>query len=1102
MVASNLTRQASLLTGAASVVGRALSSAAGPGARAVTSEAGFIRAVRAHDFRSASDADLRAALGQLRVLSGPEPELPRAFAVIGEAVRRRLGIWRLFDRQVDGGPLSRYRQAAARVLQTPADSRSAWGMHDGRPAGTEAFKPALDAVSAETSLDPSDRAIVETMAYVEERRRREYRPDILLPARFYQAAASKDKAGALSFDPTDEQLLAGLLLFQGNVVEMYAGEGKTVAGAFPAIVHAMRGRCVHVITANDYLAARDQEILAPVYESLGLTSAVVLGYMSDKERRAAYSRQIVYSTLREIGFDFLRDNLKRSHRDRVRPRMDAAVVDEADHALIDDSRTPLVIAGGRSAGTRHLHKIRNTVEALVERQRRTVSSLEAAVRGAAAPNRRPRLLARLMLADPGSSVLAERLSSDTRLSRRVRSIADAHDVAGLDQSLTDGLDYVVDPQRRFFTLTESGQRFVEALLGPTFDTRELEARLALIENDQRVPLEERRMGSERLRRSLHRRYGLMNRLYQMLRAYILLERGVDYVVSVGEVTLVDPHTGRQKPESRYQHGLQSAIEAKERVPIRPETEVLAEISVQGLVKRYSTLCGMTGTAVRAADEFRSVYQRNTAAVPPTRPSLRADLPLRLYPTRAAKLSAVVDEIRFWNRVGRPVLVGTLTVERSDEISGLLRQAGVDHRVLNAVNSADEAEVVKAAGSFGAVTVATNMAGRGTDILLQPGLDHAIAERYISLVQGHLRRAAPVILSCGSEHEAALLEQAIARLLDPPTTARAGRRLEVAGTEADGPGSTAPVHMELGLGLHVLGIEMNQSARVDDQLRGRSGRQGEFGSSRLVLSLEDSALTGLTSLWAPKQSETSLDDAGRTFYQGPVLSRRLERLQSVLGQEDAAHRRRSLDYARVTEHVTMRYYRARDRLLRADDLSGTILESIRRISRRLVDKHLPIDALAEYEARFDALAEEVGLDYGVGCAGLFGLGVDALAAGLERLLAAAYGVHRSAFGPKAADLEREVLLDTADELWSAYLSQTQDRTLSSQICAWGHRPAVADFMIDRAGAYDVIIQDATDSFLAAFLRIDPPTAEAGPAPEPDLIEDIEHILVRQEAGTEA
>ena len=1098
MATSHLTRPTSFPLDTTSAIRRALNSAAGrAGSRGETSDAGFVRAVRGYDLARASDADLRATLDRLRTAPGPEPQLAPAFAVIDEAVRRRLGAWRLLDPHADHGSLSRYRQIADSMLQTGADFDS--GSHNELAVDAGAFQRALDIVSSEMDLDSQDRTIVETLAYVDQRHQREYRPDILLPAHFYEAVASKDETGALSFVPTAEQLLAGRLLFQGKVVEMHAGEGKTVAGAFPAIVHAALGRSVHVITANDYLATRDQELLGPVYESLGLTSAVVLGYMSDKERRAAYDCQIVYSTLREVGFDFLRDNLKHSLRDRVHPRTEVAIVDEADHALIDDASTPLIIAGGGSAGTRHLHKIRTAVEALVARQNRTISSLEAAIRNPEQPKELPSLLARLMLADPNSTVLAEQLPIDKRLSRKVRSIADAYDVASLDRSLTDGLDYVVDSQQRFFTLTESGQRFVETLLGPIFDTQELQTLLAEVECGRGNPLAEKRMQSERLSRSIQRRHGLMNRLYQMLRAYILLERDVDYVVSDDEVTLVDSHTGRLKPDSRYQHGLQSAIEAKERVPIRPESEVLAEISVQGLMKQYETLCGMTGTAMRAADEFRSVYRLDTAAVPPTRLSLRADLPARLYPTRAAKLSSVVEEIRFWNSVGRPVLVGTLTVEQSDEISDLLAQAGIEHRVLNAVNSADEAQVVKSAGSFGAVTVATNMAGRGTDILLQPGLDSAIVERYVSFVEHHLSHVAAVVLSCGSEREATLLEQAVAEHLGSPTLIRTGRRLEVVPTETDRSSATQYVQVEFGLGLHVLGTEMNQSARVDDQLRGRSGRQGEFGSSRFVLSLEDNALTDFTSFSTPKPAETRLDAAGRTHHQSPTLSRDLERFQSVLEKEDVAQRGRSLDYARVTEHLTMRYYRARDRFVSADDLSAPILESIGRISRRLVDYHMPIDAIAEYETRFDALAEEVRLDYGVDCADLFGLGLDALATGLERLLTAAYTSHLTAFSLEAANVDRQVLLETADEFWATFLAETQDRMLSSQICAWGHRPAVADFMIDRANAYDIFIQEATDSSLTTLLKLDPPTEEPSPPPEPDLIDDIEQILIRQKVA---
>ena len=1064
--------------------------------RTETSDSDFARKVRGYDFRNIHDSNLKLILGNLRNGAHHESELPCAFAVIDETIRRRLGIWRLFDRNSTAEPLDEYQQITDKIIQYLSDSES--NPSEDHGVDNDSFEVALHSILPKTEMDSLDLTIIKTMVYVNMRRLRESSPNILLPAKFYQAVASKDTTDSFSFRPTDEQLLTGHLLIQGKVVEMFSGEGKTIAGLFPTIIHATMGRPVHVITSNDYLAARDHEILAPIHDSLGITNAVVLGYMNDKERRKAYDTQIVYSSLREIGFDFLRDNLRHSLRDKVRPRMDVAIVDEADHALIDDASTPIIISGGRSSNTRHIRKIRTAVETLTSRQRRTVSLLERSILNSVNSKKLPELLATLMLADPSSAILTNYLSANKRLSRKVHSIANAHDVLNLDLSMTKELDYVVNSQKEFFSLTESGQHFVETFLGSILNTHDLESRLTIAENDQKTPLEKNRRLRERLNRDIHKRYGLMNQLYQMLRAYILLERNVDYIVSDHEVVLVDPHTGRRKPESRYQHGLQSSIEAKERVPIRKEPKILGEVSVRGLLGQYKTLCGMTGTGMHAKAQFRSVYGLDTVPIPLTRKSLRHDFPTRLYQTDEDKLSALVEEVRFWNLVGRPVLIGTLSVNQSQKISNLLRQTGVQHSVLNAMNSAEEAQIVKFSGRLGAVTVATNIAGRGTDILLQPGLDLSIINQYSCLIAHHVSLNTPIIIDCRSEHEASMLEQAITKHIDSKLVIRSGYNLEILSTKRTTQCSKQPVHLRFGLGLHVIGTEVNQSLRTDDQLRGRSGRQGEFGSSEFVFSLEDKALSGFTNTWAPNQSNTKPDKGERNYYEHPSISQNLNRFKSTLEQEHIGQHNRILDYAKVTDNMTMCYYRNRNHFVGSNDLSGHIIESIKRISNSIVDNHLSVTKMYEYESNFCALMDEMKLDYKVDCSQLYGQGIHAVAQELEHLLVNTYNTHRSAFGHNTNDIERRLLLETIDDQWSTYLADNQDKVLSSQVYSLGHRSAITDFMIDRGKAFDNLIQDATDSFLIAFLKLDPPKTETQPELEADIIADIERILTSQDA----
>jgi preprotein translocase subunit SecA len=453
----------------------------------------------------------------------------------------------------------------------------------------------------------------------------------------------------------------------------------------------------------------------------------------------------------------------------------------------------------------------------------------------------------------------------------------------------------------------------------------------------------------------------------------------------------------------------------------------------------------------------------------------------------------VEEIQFWNHVGRPILVGTLSIDQSHKISDLLDQTGIEHSILNAMNSAEEAQIVKSSGRFGAVTVATNMAGRGTDILLQPGLDHAIIDQYLSLVDHHIGHRSPVILDCRSENEASMMERAITKHLDSTFMIRSGCNLEILPTERNKP----PVHIRFGLGLHVIGTEVNQSLRTDDQLRGRSGRQGEFGSSEFVLSLEDKALSGFTNIWALNECKTRPNSEGGNYYEHPNISHNLNRFQSIQEQEHISQQNRILDYSKVTDHLTARYYRTRNRFVGTDNLSDHVIESIRRISKRIVTNHMPVSKISEYKFNFYSMIEEVKLDYGIDCSELFGLGIDTVTQELERLLVNTYNTHRSAFGLNINDVERRFLLETTDHFWSSYLGESQDKILSSQVYSLGHHTAINNFMIDRSNAFDKLIQDATDSFFTAFLKLDPQEPDPQPELEPEIIADIESVLISKD-----
>ena len=983
---------------------------------------------------------------------------------------------------------------------------------------SHAFKTSYQALLDEMDLDREGRAIVGAMVYVEEKSKVEYAANILLPPDLYRAVAAKDAERVLAFKATNEQLLAGLLLHRGGVVEMSAGEGKTISAAFPAVMQAVSGRAVHIITANDYLALRDAELLEPVYESLGISVRAVLGHMSDAERRDAYRAGIVYGTVRELGFDFLRDNLKYGQQEMVQGRLEVAIVDEADQALIDESSTPLIISGGARGGARSVHKIRTAVEEMASLQSDTISKVEGDSRrpGIGAGERRS-LLAKLLLADPRDDLLGRALARNGGLLKQVRSKAiAAAEGEEPHASLLEDLYYHVDLDYEVVTLTDRGRELLETRLGPVFDTTALETEIERTEADNTVPLDRRRKSADGLQRRLSRQQGQSNQVHQSLRAHLLLRKDEDYVVSGGEIVLVDPITGRARPDSRYQHGLQAALEAKEGVAVHTESEVLARISVQGYMRQYESIAGMTGTALDSEDEFRNMYGLKVKAVPPTHGTRRVDLPTRLYGSRRDKLDAVLDQVRLCRRVGRPVLVGTLTVEQSEEISALLTRHGIEHRVLNAVTNADEAQIVRAAGRSGAVTVATNMAGRGTDIVLDVGLDAGIVKRYLELVEDLLTEGGDQVeIKCGSAEEADVLEAALASRDRQATisiertgvdmVASLANGLRKKSADDDAPASIVPqkgkistelrpLSLEFGLGLAVIATEMNDSSRIDRQLRGRGGRQGGFGSSRLILSREDKGLA-LQSLAAGSR-ELSSDSSGRAFKESRATQRRLDRIQSRMELEDETGRAAMADYHRVLEEQTLAHYRARLEIIHSGSFHVACVEFMKQRAHRLVTGYFPPASSWDYANRFDEMAEEVWLDYGVDCRPLWGLGIDGMAAELAGLMANRLEQARAATGEHRYDvIEKVSFLQTADELWRDHLAYLDELMIGTMLCSPGHRTAVAEYHFHCIDAYRRYEREVVDRFLPRLLRVD--TAEEAAtsiASEGGLVEDLHEILV--------
>src|SRR6202142_816075 len=585
----------------------------------------------------------------------------------------------------------------------------------------------------------------------------------------------------------DVHLIGGSVLHHGKIAEMKTGEGKTLVATLPAYLNALTGKGVHIVTVNDYLARRDAEWMGPIYKMLGLTVGVIVHDLDDAKRKAAYNADITYGTNNELGFDYLRDNMKYDLNDCVQRSHQFAIVDEVDSILIDEARTPLIISGPAEESTDKYYRIDKIVPKLI-----------------------------------------------------------------LD------IDYTLDEKHRTATLTEEGVSKCERLLGlgNLYDPANME---------------------------------LIHHVYQALRAHTLYQKDVDYVVKEGEVIIVDEFTGRQRPGRRWSDGLHQAVEAKEGVKIERENQTLATITFQNYFRMYKKLAGMTGTANTEATEFSKIYNLDVRVIPTNKPMLRLENPDVVYRTEKEKFFAVSDEIEKLHETGRPVLVGTTSIEKSERLSELLKKKGIKHWVLNAKQHEREAEIVAQAGRKGMVTIATNMAGRGPDILLGGNPEFMAKQECVK--KGI---AQPVRASQGK------IETAVD---DPNRTTwyYAGNEYEVPTDQwieiftrykAD----TDREHNEViaAGGLHIFGTERHEARRIDNQLRGRAGRQGDPGSSRFYLSLEDDLMRIFAKEWISNLLQRLGMEEGVPI-ESRMITRRIEAAQKAVEGQNFEARKHLLEY---------------------------------------------------------------------------------------------------------------------------------------------------------------------------------------------------------------
>ncbi|MGD2056513.1 MAG: preprotein translocase subunit SecA [Gammaproteobacteria bacterium] len=648
------------------------------------------------------------------------------------------------------------------------------------------------------------------------------------------AAVREASRRVLAMRHFDEQLMGGMVLHDGRIAEMRTGEGKTLVATLAAYLNALPGHGVHIVTVNDYLAQRDAEWMGKIYTFLGMSTGVVVSRQSFEEKKAAYAADITYGTNNEFGFDYLRDNMAFTARDRVQGRLNFAIVDEVDSILIDEARTPLIISGPVDERSDLYARMNTLIPELVMQEEED---------------------------GPG--------------------------------------DYTLEEKNKQIFLTEAGHEHVERLL----------VRDGLLKEGESL------YDASNL--------NLMHHLMAAMRANILFQRDVDYIVQDGQIVIVDEFTGRTMPGRRWSEGLHQAVEAKEGVPIQNENQTLASITFQNYFRLYDKLSGMTGTADTEAFELQQIYGLEVIVIPTHMPMIRNDMGDLVYLAMEEKFNAIIEDVKDCQRRGQPVLVGTASVETSEYLSKLLKKEGIKHAVLNAKQHEKEAQIVAQAGQPGHVTIATNMAGRGTDI----------------------------VLGGNREAEIAALENP-----DEETIARINEDWQKRHNQV----------IEAG-GLHIVGTERHESRRVDNQLRGRSGRQGDPGSSRFYLSLKDN----LMRIFASDRVAGLMQKLGMQegeAIEHPWVTKAIENAQRKVEAHNYSIRKTLLEFDDVANDQRKVIYEQRNELMETDDIHDTIRAIRHDVVNALIDGFIPpgsLDEMWDIPGLEDALLQEYGMEMPVG-----------------------------------------------------------------------------------------------------------------------------------------
>ncbi len=813
--------------------------------------------------------------------------------------------------------------------------------------------------------------------------------------------------------PFDVQMIGGIVLHQGRIAEMATGEGKTLVATMPLYLNALAGN-VHLVTVNDYLAARDAEWIGEVYKFLGLTVGVIQHDQPPPVRRAQYACDITYDTNAEFGFDYLRDNgMATSLETQVQRGHFFAIVDEVDSILVDEARTPLIISGPSTVSTHAYDKYKPQVAELFRAQtmlcNRLVDDAKRLLEGRNGEKkdvkdeldreeRAGRCLHQVKLGMPKNKQLLKMMEEP-----ETRKLIDEAELSVLADSskkelmeLKEELFFVIDEKQHDADLTEKGRKFLNPNDPDAFVIPDLVTALQEIDSLETSD-EEKEKKKQETQQKFDERSERIHNIAQLLRAYCLFEKDVEYVIQDNKVLIVDEFTGRLMPGRRWSDGLHQAVEAKEGVAIERETQTLATITIQNYFRLYKKLAGMTGTAETEATEFQNIYKLGVVVIPTNKPCVRKDNNDVVYKTRREKYNAIIDEIVERHRKGQPILVGTVSVDASEVLARMLSRQKVTHNVLNAKYHQREAEIIALAGQRSAVTIATNMAGRGTDIKL---------------------------------------------------------------------GSGVP---DVG-GLHVIGSERHEARRIDRQLRGRCARQGDPGSSRFYVSLEDD----LMRLFASGRIASIMEKLGMKEgeeLQHPLLNRSIETAQRRVEEHNFSIRKRTLEFDDVMNKQREVVYGFRNDIIRGENPREAIFDILEEVIESSVESFLPKEKLAD-EWNFDGLLRWVNQAFPIGLRRdqvenktsdeVRQLILDKVTRAYE-----AKAAHEDPHTLKA--IERLIVLNALDRLWQEHLYNMDQLRAGIGLRAYGQRDPLVEYKAEAFTMFDEMMSNVKNEIANNVFR---------------------------------